>query len=66
MATGWRKVGGFWYYLNPNGGGDGPKGGMLTGLREINGKRYFFNPGGSHGVLEGALIVTDEDGPVKV
>lgn len=29
------RLAGFWYYLNPNGGGDGPKGGMFTGLREI-------------------------------
>lgn len=65
MATGWRKVGGFWYYLNPQSGKE-PKGGMLTGLREIGGKKYFLNPVGAHGVPEGALIVTDEEGAVKV
>ena len=65
MATGWRKLGGFWYYLNPQSGKE-PKGGMLTGLREIGGKKYFLNPVGAHGVPEGALIVTDEEGAVKV
>lgn len=65
MATGWRKVGGYWYYLNPQSGKE-PLGGMLTGLREIGGKKYFLNPVGAHGVPEGALIVTDEEGAVKV
>lgn len=65
MAAGWRKVGKYWYYLNPQSGKE-PKGGMLTGLREIGGKKYFLNPVGAHGVPEGALIVTDEDGVVKV
>jgi|GEM_PF-5962883 len=65
MATGWRKAGGYWYYLNPQSGKE-PKGGMLTGLREIGGKKYFLNPVGAHGVPEGALIVTDEEGAVKV
>lgn len=65
MATGWRKIGGFWYYLNPQSGKE-PKGGMLTGLREIGGKKYLLNPVGAHGVPEGALIVTDESGAVKV
>ena len=64
MATGWRKVGGYWYYLNPQSGKE-PKGGMLTGLREIGGKKYLLNPVGAHGVPEGALIVTDEEGAVK-
>ena len=64
MAAGWRKIGGYWYYLNPQSGKE-PKGGMLTGLREIGGKKYFLNPVGAHGVPEGALIVTDEDGVVK-
>lgn len=65
MAAGWRKVGKYWYYLNPQSGKE-PKGGMLTGLREIGGKKYFLNPVGAHGVPEGALIVTDEEGAVKV
>ena len=65
MATGWRKVGKYWYYLNPQSGRE-PLGGMLTGLREIGGKKYFLNPVGAHGVPEGALIVTDEEGAVKV
>ena len=65
MATGWRKIGKYWYYLNPQSGKE-PKGGMLTGLREIEGKKYFLNPVGAHGVPEGALIVTDESGVVKV
>ena len=64
MAAGWRKVGKYWYYLNPQSGKE-PKGGMLTGLREIGGKKYFLNPVGAHGVPEGALIVTDEEGAVK-
>lgn len=58
MATGWRKVGGFWYYLNPNGGGDGPKGGMLTGLREIGQKVFPESLDGSRGAQGG----TDRDG----
>ena len=66
MATGWRKVGGFWYYLNPQSDGQGVQGGMLTGLREIGGKRYFLNPWTAHGVPKGAMIVTDESGAVKV
>ncbi len=65
MAAGWRKVGKYWYYLNPQSGKE-PLGGMLTGLREIGGKKYFLNPVGAHGVPEGALIVTDEEGAVKV
>lgn len=65
MAAGWRKVGKYWYYLNPQSGKE-PLGGMLTGLREIGGKKYFLNPVGAHGVPEGALIVTDEEGEVKV
>lgn len=66
MATGWRKVGGFLVLSESQRRRRRAQGWMLTGLREINGKRYFFNPGGSHGVLEGALIVTNEDGAVKV
>lgn len=65
MAIGWRKIGKYWYYLNPQSGRE-PLGGMLTGLREIGGKKYFLNPVGAHGVPEGALIVTDESGVVKV
>ena len=65
MAAGWRKIGKHWYYLNSQSGKE-PKGGMLTGLREIGGKKYFLNPVGAHGVPEGALIVTDEEGAVKV
>lgn len=65
MATGWRKIGKYWYYLNPQSSKE-PLGGMLTGLREIGGKKYFLNPVGAHGVPEGALIVTDEEGAVKV
>ena len=65
MAAGWRKIGKHWYYLNPQSGKE-PKGGMLTGLREIGGKKYLLNPVGAHGVPEGALIVTDEEGAVKV
>ena len=65
MAAGWRKIGKYWYYLNPQ-SGKKPLGGMLTGLREIGGKKYFLNPVGAHGVPEGALIVTDEEGAVKV
>lgn len=65
MAAGWRKIGKHWYYLNPQSGKE-PLGGMLTGLREIGGKKYFLNPVGAHGVPEGALIVTDEEGAVKV
>ena len=65
MATGWRKVGGFWYYLNPQSGKE-PKGGMLTGLREIGGKKYYFNPIPFQGIPKGALIITDEDGAVKM
>lgn len=65
MAAGWRKIGKYWYYLNPQSGKE-PLGGMLTGLREIGGKKYFLNPVGAHGVPEGALIVTDEEGAVKV
>ena len=65
MAAGWRKIGKYWYYLNPQSGKE-PKGGMLTGLREIEGKKYLLNPAGAHGVPEGALIVTDENGSVIV
>ncbi len=65
MAAGWRKIGKYWYYLNPQSGKE-PLGGMLTGLREIGGKKYLLNPVGAHGVPEGALIVTDEEGAVKV
>lgn len=65
MAAGWRKVGKYWYYLNLQSGRE-PKGEMLTGLREIGGKKYLLNPVGAHGVPEGALIVTDESGVVKV
>ena len=65
MATGWRKVGGYWYYLNPQSGKE-PKGGMLTGLREIGGKKYYFNPIPFQGIPKGALIITDEDGAVKM
>ena len=65
MAAGWRKVGKYWYYLNPQSGKE-PKGGMLTGLREIGGKTYYFNPIPFQGIPKGALIITDEDGAVKM
>ena len=65
MAAGWRKVGKYWYYLNPQSGKE-PKGGMLTGLREIGGKKYYFNPIPFQGIPKGALIITDEDGAVKM
>ena len=42
-ATGWQKLGGNWFYLNP----DYPKhGAMMTGWQNIDGKSYYFYSNG--------------------
>jgi len=40
MATGWKQIGGTWYYFNA--GGD-----MVTGWKTINGTKYYFNADGA-------------------
>jgi glucan-binding YG repeat protein len=40
MATGWKKVGTKWYYLNASGA-------LLTGTQKIGGKTYKFNSSGA-------------------
>lgn len=58
----WRKDGGWWYRL-------GPDGKMLTGYQQIDGKGYYLNQergtvGGVY-VPWGACVVTDEDGTIQ-
>ena len=36
MKTGWKKVGGLWYYFDKNGA-------MVTGTKKIGGKTYRFD-----------------------
>jgi len=43
MVTGWKQLGGKWYYLNTDGS-------MVTGKKNIGGKVYNF---GSDGVWDG-------------
>lgn len=57
----WRKDGGWWYRL-------GPDGKMLTGLIEVDGKGYYLNQsratvGGVY-VPQGACVITDGSGRV--
>lgn len=57
----WRKDGGWWYRL-------GPDGKMLTGLQEIDGKGYYLNQsratvGGVY-VPQGACVITDGSGRI--
>ena len=57
----WRKDGGWWYRL-------GPDGKMLTGLVEVDGKGYILNPergtvGGVYVPL-GACVITDGSGAI--
>ena len=57
----WRKDGGWWYRL-------GPDGKMLTGLQEIDGKGYYLNQsratvGGVY-VPQGACVITDGNGEI--
>ena len=40
--TGWLRLGGTWYWLEPDAGGA-----MATGLRECNGSVYYFRPSGA-------------------
>ena len=40
--TGWLRLGGSWYWLDPDAGGA-----MATGLRECNGSMYWFNASGA-------------------
>lgn len=43
MLTGWQRIGGRWYFLNPASGDPGkPEGAMLTGWRWINGRCYYM------------------------
>jgi glucan-binding YG repeat protein len=42
MATGWRKIGGRYYYLS--GANDGH---MVTGTKTIKGVKYRFNASGA-------------------
>ena len=41
MQTGWQRLNGQWYYLDPS--TDGSQGRMFTGWHEIGGKWYFFH-----------------------
>ena len=60
MATGWRKIGSTWYYLNPGNGDmaqgwkkignvwyylEPGNGGMVTGWRKIGSAWYYLKPG---------------------
>ncbi len=40
IVTGWQKLDGTWYYLNPSNGI------MMTGWQAINGKWYYMNGSG--------------------
>ena len=40
--TGWLRLGGTWYWLEPDAGGA-----MATGLHECNGSMYYFRPSGA-------------------
>lgn len=59
VKSAWRQVKGFWYYL----GADGV---MLTGTQKINGKVYHLHEQAAFGLPEGALVVTDEEGEVRI
>lgn len=45
--TGWQKVDGYWYYLEPT-AGDG-QGAMVTGWRKVDGSWYYLKPAGFSG-----------------
>lgn len=38
MATGWQKIGGYWYYFSKN------TGAAAKGNVTIDGTRYYFDP----------------------
>ena len=40
MQTGWQRLGGQWYYLDPSGA-------MQTGWQAINGKYYYLGTNGA-------------------
>ncbi|HBI6923015.1 TPA: SH3 domain-containing protein, partial [Clostridium perfringens] len=48
MATGWKELGGIWYYLNESGA-------MVKGWQTISGKTYYFNDSGH--MLTGKQVI---------
>ena len=52
LLTGWRNIGGAYYYLNPSGGA------MVTGLVKIGNYYYYFDPGTGKQVRTANAVVT--------
>jgi len=52
LLTGYRKIGGYYYYLNPKGGA------MMTGIVSWGGKSYYFDPGTGKQVRTVNAVVT--------
>ena len=56
-AMGWQKIGGVWYYFDPDWGGE-----MVTGFQEIKGAYYYFKDSGALFTGWKKLPFSDEDG----
>lgn len=59
VKSAWRQIKGYWYYL-------GSDGAMLTGTQKIGGKVYHLHEKAAYGLPEGACVITDENGVVKI
>ena len=60
LLTGWRNIGGAYYYLNPSGGA------MVTGLVKIGNYYYYFDPGTGKQVRTANATVTANGNIYKV
>ncbi|MDO5790627.1 MAG: L,D-transpeptidase family protein [Eggerthella sp.] len=59
MSSGWLKIGGSWYWLDPS----DPKHPMLTGLQTIDGSDYFFK--GSGAMVSTCWAIVDTAGNAR-
>ena len=56
MVTGWRKVDGIWYYLNPQSYSGHPLGSMLDGWQYVGNYWYYLNQRSGEEIPHGGML----------